>query len=60
MYPDVHRGEFGVLICQLKHWKIRQKRNKSFALDNIRVASFVEEPELFIESSKFAEFVLGP
>jgi len=51
---------FGAYGCQLKRWRTRQKRNKNFALDNIRAASFVEEPGLFIASSKFAAFALEP
>jgi hypothetical protein len=49
---------FGACGCQLKHWKTRRKRNKNFALDNIPVASFVEDPELFIASLRFAGFAL--
>lgn len=53
-----HTISFGVNECQLKLLRTRQKVNKSFASDNIRVASFAEGPRLFIASSRFAGFVL--
>ncbi len=49
---------FGACECRLKRWKIKQKRNKGFASENIRDVSFVEDPEPFIASSKSAGFVL--
>jgi hypothetical protein len=50
---------FGASECQLKHWKTRQKGNRNFGSENIRVASFVEGPGLSIGNSKFAGFASG-
>ena len=45
-------------ICQLKHWKTRRQRDRSFVSDSIRAASFAEERGPFTVSSRFVGFAL--